>query len=1073
MHTARVPSKRGRDRAHASADVDVDVDVVGYGRPATLALARRIRDAKAAGHPLDPVTVIVPSNTTGLSARRLLAVGDPAAGLAPANLGNVSFVTPFQLAERAGAADLAGKAPLTNPVLAAAIRATLRDEPGIFRDVADHQATHAALAHSYGEISRCRPAVRAALAEASERTRSVVEFITRVEERLAGYFDEDDVAVAAAERLLTRPAAAAELGSVIWYLPDEPSPAMGGLLQAVLEAAPRSAVVIGLTGVDPADRPVLEQVRAVGVAVEAVDGSEDADEIASRPPVPSATRILSASDGEDEIRQVVREIISLAEDGTPLDRIGVFLPLSAGYSRTVLELLDAAGIPHNGPSTRRLADTVAGRTLVAALGLGRAGWGRAEILSLVAGAPVRSGGGFASFRAWDAISRRAGVVGGLDDWRAKLTGLIGELGASREAIASDASSAIARRRTAIDRDRETAAELLAFVDELAAWSERLDSSTTWRDLAGAATELLRALLGPENLRTRWPDVEVNAAQRVEQALERLGVLDEIDPKPSRATFDLAVASELDAPAGRHGRFGHGVLVAPLAAAVGIDLEAVFVVGMAEGTCPSVRRDDPLLPDAVRERAGAGDLPTHERRLAVQHRNYLAALAAGRTQRILSFPRGDLRGRRDRLPSRWLLDSASALAGRPVYSSDLAALPTEIVATVPSYPAGVARASVHGTLVDRDVAALLAATDPLRHSLVSGEVARGFASRQARASSQFTEWDGNLAGQPVPSPATGVPVSPTRLERWAGCPFRYFLGEVIGLRERDDPEAVAEISPANKGSLVHRILDRFFSEVLARPGGPPSPDQAWTTADRARVVEIASGEFADAEAKGLTGRPLVWRRVREEILADLEVLLTKDDEYRSKARVRPIHTEMAFGLDDEPPLVLRMGDGRELTFSGRADRVDRAEDGTLFVLDYKYGSGWGYEEMAKDPFCGGTKLQLGVYAEAALDRFDASAAESRYWIISTRGEYKQHGYAWTAEHRDRFVGVTAAIVEGIESGLFPALPGEYDSFFGVHENCRYCPFDRICPRDREDHQRATAAAPELRLLARLRSDKESG
>jgi hypothetical protein len=61
----------------------VEVEVVGFGRPATEALARRLAGAKAGGHPLDPITVLVPSNTAGLSARRLLTVGDPAGGPRP------------------------------------------------------------------------------------------------------------------------------------------------------------------------------------------------------------------------------------------------------------------------------------------------------------------------------------------------------------------------------------------------------------------------------------------------------------------------------------------------------------------------------------------------------------------------------------------------------------------------------------------------------------------------------------------------------------------------------------------------------------------------------------------------------------------------------------------------------------------------------------------------------------------------------------------------------------------------------------------------------------------------------
>jgi hypothetical protein len=128
------------------------------------ALASRVAAAKA-GHPLDPVTVIVPSNQAGLSVRRLIGGG----GLGAPGLGNVGFVTPFRLAELLGSTELGHRRPLTNPVLAAAARAVLSSEPGIFSGVAAHRATAAALVELYGELSRATPATLAGIAARGAR----------------------------------------------------------------------------------------------------------------------------------------------------------------------------------------------------------------------------------------------------------------------------------------------------------------------------------------------------------------------------------------------------------------------------------------------------------------------------------------------------------------------------------------------------------------------------------------------------------------------------------------------------------------------------------------------------------------------------------------------------------------------------------------------------------------------------------------------------------------------------------------------------------------------------------------
>jgi RecB family exonuclease len=1043
------------------------VEVVGFGRPATAALARRIAAAKGAAgaHPLDPVTVIVPSNTAGLSARRLLATGDPVGGLAPVNLANVDFVTPFRLAELLGSPHMGDRRPLTNPVLAAAVRAVLASTPGLFAGVADHQATAAAVVGVYAELSRARPETRAAIAAASSRGAEVVRVVEAVRAALAGFYDENDLARVAA-------AYAGSGGAVLWYLPDRLSPAMEAMVAVVLaEADPsRSGVIVGITGDDEVDGPVLDLVRRCGCEVDGAPTSTTETSTSTDGP-PVATRIVSVSDPDDEVRQVVREIVHLAATGTPLDRIAVFRPTPSAYARTLLEQLDGAGIPHNGPGAARLADTVAGRTLLGALGLPHQRWGRGAVIALVAEAPVRAEGHLASPRRWDALSRQAGVVGGLDDWRTKLAARLAKL----EVTVADASAAEAAgepsavpRRIAAQREAETATRMAGFVETLAAWLDAVDAAPSWQGKSDAARALLHGLLGQEQRRVSWPEIEVAAAQRVDEALVRLAALDDLEGGPSRTTFELAVAAELDEPVGRVGRFGSGVLVAPLGTSVGTDVEAVFVLGLAEGTLPAQRRDPALLPESDRELAASDELPTQDVRLLDQRRAYLAALAGGREHRVVLFPRGDLRGRRGRLPSRWLLESASAKAGRRVSSRELATLSSDIVEVVASYADGVARAVAHGALAERDVAALLGSPDPEGHPLATGAIGRGFTARSARAGAAFTEWDGNLAGHAVASPATGTPLSPSRLETWATCPFRYFLQSVLRLGERDDPERIVEITAADRGTLVHAVLERFIGEVLARPAAAqPAPTEPWSTADRARVAAIAEEEFVAVEAKGLSGRPLHWRRTKADVLADLDEFLTRDDAHRAGAGLRPARVELAFGMGDAEPLTIPLRDGvRSLTFRGKIDRVDVDGDGRPVVLDYKTGKGKDDDELQLDPVREGRTLQLGIYAEAAKAELEVDEVEAYYWMISGRGGWAKPGYAWTEERRQRFLDVAEAIVDGIESGVFPALPGEYDSFFGSHENCGFCEFNRVCPRDREDHQRAMADAPELSVLERL-------
>lgn len=1020
------------------------VVVSPFGRPAGAALAAAVAGAKT-GRPLAPVTVVVASNFAGLSARRLLASGL----VGGSGVANVSFVTPFRLAELLAADLAADRRPITNPILGAAVRRVLAAEPGPFAGVAAHPATETAVAGLYGELSHVSPATLDVLERAGGQMAGAVRVVRAVAARLGGFSGEDDLARAAAARADLADAAA-PLGHVVWYLPEPPTPALSELLAAVLAVAP-STVIAGVTGAPGADEAVLAACRRVGVDVPAGD--------VAAVEAPTGSHIVSVTDADEEVRAVVRRVAGLAESGVPLDRIGVFHPVADPYVHTLEQQFAAAGIPANGPSRERLADTVAGRTLLAALALPGERWRRDRVMALVAGAPIRPGRVKPAPASWERLSRAAGVVADRADWRAKLDAFVAE--ADRRLAATDAGEHPGRAAH-LERERADAVALGVFLDDLADAVEAVEAAAGWAGRTAAAGALLTHLLGAAHQRAAWPEAEQAAAERVEAALGRLATLDELEPDPTGDGFRRALAAELDTPRGRNGRFGHGVVYGPLRSAPGHDLDAVFVVGLAEGQCPASRREDALLPESARALAAEGELTPRSARLDEMHRAFLAALAAAPAgRRHLTFPRGDLRSGRHRLPSRWLLQTATALAGHTVYSTDFASLGAPVVEVVASHRAGITGTGPRASLLERDLAALSAwvgsGGDPGGHPL-GVTAGAAFECTAARWSERFTRWDGNLAGAPVPSPAGGEVLSATRLETWAACGFRYFLSSVLGLGGRDDPERIIDLGGLDRGSAVHEILERFLAGEIE--AGPPAPGVPWSEVQRARLAAIAGEVFDHLEATGRTGRPLHWRLERHRLAGLLDDFLTEDDHYRAGRGAVPGRVEQPFGAAGVPPVVIDLGGGRSVRFRGYADRVDTTSSGHHLVIDYKTKQG-GYEKIHEgDCTEGGTTLQLGLYSEAAIQILGAGSAEARYWLLGDDLRPAPRGYPWDDARRERFLEVVGGIVDGIDAGVFAANPGEWDGWRGTHANCRWCEFDGLCPAGRGELAALKAGAPEL-------------
>jgi ATP-dependent helicase/DNAse subunit B len=271
------------------------------------------------------------------------------------------------------------------------------------------------------------------------------------------------------------------------------------------------------------------------------------------------------------------------------------------------------------------------------------------------------------------------------------------------------------------------------------------------------------------------------------------------------------------------------------------------------------------------------------------------------------------------------------------------------------------------------------------------------------------------------------VSPTRLERWAGCPLRYFFEYVLRVAQVENPEDVLRMSPLDKGSLLHATLDRFLAEVLHRPAAEqPGPDDAWTEHDVERLLAIFDEEAARFAARGLTGRDLFWRQDRRTSRRDLRQLLQRDTERRRQRRARPYATELRFGFGDDgaPPVTVELSEGRSVRFRGSVDRVDRTDDGGLVVTDYKTGSTSAYTGLSQnEPTVGGTRLQLPVYALAARVAADAPEADvmAEYWFATNKANFHTRTVPLTPEVRATVVADLATIVGGIEAGLFPAHP----------------------------------------------------
>jgi RecB family exonuclease len=438
--------------------------------------------------------------------------------------------------------------------------------------------------------------------------------------------------------------------------------------------------------------------------------------------------------------------------------------------------------------------------------------------------------------------------------------------------------------------------------------------------------------------------------------------------------------------------------------------------------------------------------------------------------VLCVPKGDLRRSRERVPSRWVLDAASVLAGETWWSDDLLHRSAPWITHLASFDDAVRTAAVPATDQEHRLRQLLA-LDPPRRSLraaaasVDATLAAGIETVDDRWSDRLTRFDGNLAGLPIPSPVDRG-ASATSLESWAKCPHGYFVRNVLRVEPIEQPEDVLQITALDKGNLVHEALEQFIQGALDA-GTVPPVGSSWTDDDRARLAEIASRLCDEAEADGLTGRALFWQRDRGKILADLDRFLTEDDRLRAATGMVPVATELPFGIGTTAPVAFPLADGRTVPLRGKADRVDHRADGSLHVLDYKTGSTRAYTGIsADDPHQGGRRLQLAVYGLAARQHAGIPDAPVRadYWFTSSKGRWETLGYEITEQVLHQVTEAMTTIVDGIEGGVFAPHPIPHTT--SPFPDCPACDPDNLGTTEVRRHFERKLADPALTAYVEL-------
>ena len=213
---------------------------------------------------------------------------------------------------------------------------------------------------------------------------------------------------------------------------------------------------------------------------------------------------------------------------------------------------------------------------------------------------------------------------------------------------------------------------------------------------------------------------------------------------------------------------------------------------------------------------------------------------------------------------------------------------------------------------------------------------------------------------------------SRLEKYRGCPFSYYLQYGLKLKEKE----TLKVQSFNTGSFMHETIDSFFQVVREE-------DLDLAQIEEDKILEIVSNIID--ESLNLNKNFIFTATAKYKVLVRrLKRIITKALKYIIITIVNSDFevsgTEVEFGEKGKyEPIILELDNGKKIEITGKIDRIDTAknEDGKyLRIIDYKSSA----KNIDLNEVYAGLQIQLLTYTDAICRKEDIMPAGIFYFSL---------------------------------------------------------------------------------------------
>lgn len=269
---------------------------------------------------------------------------------------------------------------------------------------------------------------------------------------------------------------------------------------------------------------------------------------------------------------------------------------------------------------------------------------------------------------------------------------------------------------------------------------------------------------------------------------------------------------------------------------------------------------------------------------------------------------------------------------------------------------------------------------------------------------------------------GASFSPSAVDLYLSCPFKYFAGRVLN----QEIDGLIRERRLSTGNLYHDLLARYFQGDLKK----------------GELEEALAREFDSTVGRTVADylRPILKRDMLRALLATIENEESRLDDEKKNKGFRPARFEA--------PFIYPFGD---YSVRGVIDRIDEDGEGREVLIDYKtkntpsFKSIMAYEAMQLAMYAGVRRFIDKKVVSLEYVSIEKGTESVMLRNVEEAGGYyrlrKERGIS--GEEFDAFLdGAEKALQEAIDSmvaGEFPAKPNN-------ESVCEYCDFVDLCRKE---------------------------